>query len=239
MTPRAQLTKPSWRSSIVVHPVGPDRARTPCHCMGGSWPPRAEPWPHRSSPRSRADAARLRDRTRTVVATHGNDDDPGWRPLPGTHRTSDQPDQQTPNQPTNPVVDQGRFQVSWQDNHSVWHQRHRGPKTVNVVFPGQFRHDVRTAYDPAIATTLERAGGLGRNSPTRDHPAKPAPFQPPTHPGTSPYPVLLSSGIRRSFPLICNSIRAGCRRPRHPQETHRVYLRQHQRPKTQDTWLNC
>jgi hypothetical protein len=92
--------------------------------------------------------------------------------------------------------------------------------------PGQLAAMLRTAYDPAVATTLERAGGLGRvvadagpvaveeswgmlRTDTAFHAVLWISEWPRSlvYPGFLA-PVLLSSGIRRSFSLICDPIRA-------------------------------
>ena len=92
--------------------------------------------------------------------------------------------------------------------------------------PGQLAAMLRTAYDPAVATTLERAAGLGRvladagpvaveeswgmlRTDTAFHAVLWISEWPRSlvYPGFLA-PVLLSSGIRRSFSLICDPIRA-------------------------------
>ena len=92
--------------------------------------------------------------------------------------------------------------------------------------PDQLAAMLRTAYDPAVATTLERAGCLGRvladagpvaveeswgmlRSDTAFHAVLWISEWPRSlvYPGVLA-PVLLLSGIRRSFSLICDPIRA-------------------------------
>jgi len=92
--------------------------------------------------------------------------------------------------------------------------------------PGEVAVILRSAYDPAIAATLERHGDLGRDLATagpvavtetwdqlRSDSARHAVLWISEWPRSLVYPgflapVLLSSGVRRSFSLVCTPVRA-------------------------------
>lgn len=92
--------------------------------------------------------------------------------------------------------------------------------------PGQLAIMLRSAYDPAIATTLERSGEIGQDLATagpvaveetwdqlRSDSAHHAVLWISEWPRSLVYPgflapVLLSSGIRRAFTLLCDPIRS-------------------------------
>ncbi|MGN7862937.1 SCO6880 family protein [Microbacterium sp. 22303] len=92
--------------------------------------------------------------------------------------------------------------------------------------PGQLAVMLRTAYDPQIASTLDRAGDVGRDLATagpvaveetwsrlRSDSAHHAVLWVSQWPRSQVYPgflspLLLSSGIRRSFTLLCDPVRS-------------------------------
>lgn len=91
--------------------------------------------------------------------------------------------------------------------------------------PGQLAITLRSAYDPAIAATLERSGGIGQDLAAagpvaveetwdglRSDSAHHAVLWISEWPRSLVYPaflapVLLSSGIRRAFTLLCDPLR--------------------------------
>lgn len=99
-------------------------------------------------------------------------------------------------------------------------------KAIGWLTPGQLAVILRSAYDPAIAATLERSGNLGQDLATagpvaleetwnglRSDSAHHAVLWVSEWPRSLVYPgflspVLLASGVRRSFSLLCTPIRS-------------------------------
>lgn len=99
-------------------------------------------------------------------------------------------------------------------------------KASDWYTPGQLAIMLRSAYDPAIAATLERAGDIGQDLATagpvaieetwtelRSDSAHHAVLWISEWPRSMVYPgflapILLASGVRRAFSLICNPIRS-------------------------------